>query len=121
MADFRRDHRDGHFVMSTARYDDVCVTFARLDELKVHQARGGVMDHHQQCRARGTPLEPVVRTAVDLDDFALIFDIHEDVSRLIGDAIFQSAADRDGDCGRIQRENITSFQSRKSAGKTPRF
>ena len=37
MADFRRDHRDGHFVMSTARHDDVCVTFARLDELEMHR------------------------------------------------------------------------------------
>ena len=40
-----------------------------FDELHVHQAGGGVIDHDQQGASWGPPLEPVVRAAVNLNEF----------------------------------------------------
>jgi hypothetical protein len=41
-----------------------------VNEAEVHQARGRVIDEVQERAARGSPLEPVVRAPVELDEFA---------------------------------------------------
>lgn len=41
LLDFSDDHFDRYRVVAAARDDDVCVTFARLDELEVHRLHRG--------------------------------------------------------------------------------
>jgi hypothetical protein len=36
----------------------------------MHEARGGLIDHHEERVFRGATLEPIVRATVDLDEFS---------------------------------------------------